>query len=533
MPLAMSRPWKHPKTGIYQLRKAVPEDLRKLIGKREEKVSLRTRDPAEAKLRHATALAELEVRWANLRAGPAPLTQREAVRFAAVAHDRWLEQYQGNPNEQTGWDVDLGGRLFAPRLRSQIVAAAKRVLDDPSAPETAEDRMFRMEQTCLDAANGYLVANGIAIDDQNRRTMALALATAIQRASLTLAKLARGELDDSQRRDLIRLPVSQTRGLPAEEGAKGAPLRDSLSALVEDWWKEAKVAGRKPSTYESYQKTMAKLTSFLEHDQASLVTPADIVRFKDHRLLGGASAKTVKDSDLAGLKTVFGWALMNRRMTSNPAAGLTIKVGKARKLRSKGFHDQEASAILRHARNLEPGRESRKLAAAKRWVPWLCAFTGARVGEMLQLRKDDVRREGGHWIVHVTPEAGPVKTDEARDVVLHRQIVQEGFPEFYEGSTGGYLFIDPKAGELGVRRAVKTARNKVNAFVREVVKDPNVDPSHGWRHRFKTVGIEQEVAMRVLDAIQGHAPRNASEDYGDVTVTAKAKAVDKFPDIEI
>jgi hypothetical protein len=60
MSLAMSRPWKHPKTGIYHLRKAVPEDLLKLVGKREEKLTLKTRDPVEAKQRFAKALAELE-----------------------------------------------------------------------------------------------------------------------------------------------------------------------------------------------------------------------------------------------------------------------------------------------------------------------------------------------------------------------------------------------------------------------------------------------------------------------------------------
>jgi hypothetical protein len=36
MPLAMSRPWKHPNSGVYWLRKGVPEDLRKIVGKREE-----------------------------------------------------------------------------------------------------------------------------------------------------------------------------------------------------------------------------------------------------------------------------------------------------------------------------------------------------------------------------------------------------------------------------------------------------------------------------------------------------------------
>jgi hypothetical protein len=60
MPLAMSRPWKHPSSGVYWLRKGVPEDLRKLVGKREEKRSLQIRDPVEAKRRHAEALAEIE-----------------------------------------------------------------------------------------------------------------------------------------------------------------------------------------------------------------------------------------------------------------------------------------------------------------------------------------------------------------------------------------------------------------------------------------------------------------------------------------
>jgi integrase len=307
----------------------------------------------------------------------------------------------------------------------------------------------------------------------------------------------------------------------------------SLTGLVEDWWKEAKAAGRKPSTYESYRNTMAKLVAVLEHDDASRITPEDIVRFKDFRLVNGASAKTVKDSDLAGLKTVFRWAVMNRKMSINPAEGLTIKTSKPRKLRAKGFTDEEAALILNYAKNYKAGGEASKLAAAKRWVPWLCAFTGARVGEMLQLRKQDVRREGKHWVVCITPEAGPVKTDEARDVVLHRQIVESGFLDFVKASGAGYLFISPRDDELGVRMAVKTARNKVNRFVREVVSDPNVDPSHGWRHRFKTVGIDEGVEMRVLDAIQGHAPRNISEGYGEVTIKAKANAIAKFPAVDL
>jgi len=50
-----------------------------------------------------------------------------------------------------------------------------------------------------------------------------------------------------------------------------------------------------------------------------------VLRFKDHRLATinprngkPISARTVNDSDLSGLKTVFEWAVRNRKMAANP-----------------------------------------------------------------------------------------------------------------------------------------------------------------------------------------------------------------------
>jgi integrase len=500
-------------------------------GAQAVRFSLRTAEPSEIKTRQALAAAYLETVWEALRNdAPAHLTHRQATALAGELYPVWADS---ESRARSVAMVHTPGVGWAPDTESQdeqeahwaaVVAMWEKVGQD-GEPK-------RLEKLLGPLVDRLLPTKGIRrVDSESRALLVTAFWMALRDAFRSRQRNAGGDYAPDPQ--AARFPEWQALAEAAKEKPKRGATKDSLTALVEDWWREAKLAGRKQSTYESYRNTMAKLVAFLKHDKASGVTPEDIVRFKDHRLQGGASAKTVKDSDLAGLKTVFGWAVMNRRMTINPAEGLTIKVGKSRKLRSKGFYDQEASAILKHARNFVAGREAPKLAAAKRWVPWLCAFTGARVGEMLQLREADVRREGKHWVVHVTPEAGPVKTDEARDVVLHRQVIEMGFPEFYEKSKGGYLFIDPKAGELGVRNAVKTARNKVNVFVREVVKDPNVDPSHGWRHRFKTVGIEQEVAMRVLDAIQGHAPRNASEDYGDVTIKAKANAIAKFPFIDV
>ena len=254
---------------------------------------------------------------------------------------------------------------------------------------------------------------------------------------------------------------------------------------------------------------MAGLVTFLGHDDAKRVTPEDVVRFKDHRLASinprtgkPISAKTVKDSDLSGLKTLFGWAVSNRKLTANPVTGITIKLGKPQKLRSKGLTEHEAKAILTAALRVTRGGESAGTFAAKRWVPWLAAYTGARVGELAQLRKQDVRSEEGHWTIRLTPEAGTIKTNEARIVVLHPHLVELGFPAFVEAAPAGHLFLKPsKSGDvLGPLQGLK---NRLAEFSRAIVRDPNVAPMHGFRHRFKTVGMEAGVPSRILDAIQG------------------------------
>ena len=39
--------------------------------------------------------------------------------------------------------------------------------------------------------------------------------------------------------------------------------------------------------------------------------------------------------------------------------------------------------------------------------------------------------------------------------------------------------------------------------------------------------------MRVIDAMQGHTGRTAGENYGDVTVIAKARVIDALPDYDL
>ena len=58
------------------------------------------------------------------------------------------------------------------------------------------------------------------------------------------------------------------------------------------------------------------------------------------------------------------------------------------------------------------------------------AYTGARVGEITQLRKEDVIDRDGAHAIRMTPEAGTIKTAETRVVPFHEHLIAQGFLKF-------------------------------------------------------------------------------------------------------
>jgi hypothetical protein len=167
MALAMARPWKHPKTGIYWLRKRVPDDLRPLIGKREEKRSLGTRDPDEAKRLHAQALVDLEQRWANLRAPPKPISEREAHELVAPAYEWWINLHRDNPSEQKLWKTKFFDKLWTWQDGSKYQDLP--LLEQMRQWE--EDGYFAipsMEQFCRERVDELLASKGLKVDWQSR-----------------------------------------------------------------------------------------------------------------------------------------------------------------------------------------------------------------------------------------------------------------------------------------------------------------------------------------------------------------------------
>jgi hypothetical protein len=105
----------------------------------------------------------------------------------------------------------------------------------------------------------------------------------------------------------------------------------------------------------------------------------------------GNTPKTINDSKLAALKTIFRWGVENEVLPHNPATGVTIRRTKKAGERMLGFEHEEAATILRAA--------VKQTKPPYRWVPLLCAQSGARVfGNMpASLRRHSVR---GTDLVH-------------------------------------------------------------------------------------------------------------------------------------
>ncbi|MFC7541770.1 hypothetical protein ACFQU2_22975 [Siccirubricoccus deserti] len=130
-------------------------------------------------------------------------------------------------------------------------------------------------------------------------------------------------------------------------------------------------------------------------DDLRRVRPEDVVTFKGRRLAERISVETVAD-DVMGCGAVCKWGVQNKHLLMNPFASMAPRPAKRGETARDGFTDDEAAAILQAARGATGWR---------RWLPWLLCFTGARISEIVELRRKDVRQEAGVWILDIRPTA--------------------------------------------------------------------------------------------------------------------------------
>jgi integrase len=524
------------KSGAYKARKGIPKDVQadfaRLYGQRHEaKLTLPSSlNPAQAKACHAEWLSEVEARIDAIRAkqrgqGQSSLTHRQTVALAGEWYRWFVTRHEENPGSPEHWDQNFWALVAALEEHVNDNSEPWKDLEWTRAPELREGVRPLIAKEAR--AEEFLASRGTALTGEAYGAFVDALVDEYINAALLLERRAKGDYSADTRLDelpkfVVAPKLHQTAGLTSW-------------ALFEQW-----VAAKKPglSTVGRWRSVFLELQRRFEGQTAAQIGEDEAQTWTEQLVSPNRTPRTVNDVWLSAINTVFGWAVKTRKLSSNPFKGVTIAQPRVQQTReTKEFNDAEAALILRSSAAI-PNIPERSFGAAKRWVPWLCAYTGARAGEMTKLRAEDVRQHDGIWAVHITPEAGTVKTGKPRSVPLHEHLVAQGFIEFLKARGKGPLFYDPSS-PLKVKRDDATnpvrpraskARERLGDWVREIgVTDKAVRPNHAWRHTFKRRATRAGIERGMRDAICGHSPRDVADEYETPTVADMAAALEKFP----
>lgn len=283
------------------------------------------------------------------------------------------------------------------------------------------------------------------------------------------------------------------------------------------------------------------LLRFLKHTDLGRVTTDDGYRWVDHLVEQGIVKKSIRDVWIASLKATASFMVERRKLEKNPLAGIRIRGVKATKdSNKKGFSDAEAKTILEATLATPSHLTTPETRAARRWVPWVCAYTGARVNEITSLLPSDIRQdpETKIWCIYLRPEM--TKGDYERVVPVHSHLIEQGFLDYVEQRRKARLplFYDPKRarGSENANPQWQKIAQRLGDWVVGSLRITGVKPNHGWRHRFKSVARHVDMHPEVEKFITGHGGSDdpdviakVSMEYGDAWVKTLKKTVEMYP----
>jgi integrase len=552
--------------GNYVSRKKLPVDVReeygRLFGQRHEAKFFRSAstDRREALRQFSEWSAEVDGNIIAIRAARdgtgLSLTPTQARRLAGEWYTWWTARHSTADKYQIEYWRDAiveavedvptiealreANKAHTPGERNEILSAALAEADRSTRDELWEERedvreAVRPVLADIGETAQFLAAKGIALTNAARNQFLDWLWHDLGAAHQWLERRIQGDYG----------PDKYAEGFPKD--AQGPDSGITPWQLFEMWVRERKPAA---GTVENWRYMFRALNDDFEDRSAGSIQPEEAEAWLLKRVTANTpadtrarkrtrTAETVKNTTAKAVNTVFRWGVSKKHLARNAfeRAADALTVSKRPKLRdTQAFTPEERRKILSAAMAIKAFRK--RDDAARRWVPWLCAYTGARVGEITQLRKADVIKRGGIHALKITPEAGTVKNARARVVPLHEHLIAQGFLRFVKQHGDGPLFYRPRpttaTAEVDPLKRKKApaaqVRQRLADWVRELgVTDTEVSPLHGWRHTFKQIGRRVGISDPVLDDICRHAPASVGSAYGRASLEDMAAALRTFP----
>jgi integrase len=542
-----------PPTRSWRFRRVVPDHLRSIIGKREFTQTLRGKDRGEAERLVRPLIEQTDRIIALAEAGNWPPIEDEDIealaegwwRLFQLGRSRQITNSDGLPIWPNGRERldDINPEQWALASDDDLSRSVRRFISGPrqwrypQAPDPTRDRveaflgdpkrsaqlskntdaMGRLLRHCRilhhHAASGY-VGQG-----DNRADAMARILDMIERLEIDprqiIAAIEGGTVAPTSPGNIpSALLAQQTAPTIYPSFSLGAVAALDESDLISRWAKERKNLPSK--TIYQARRDVGKFAALIEHDDATRVLPEDLIRFKEHLTDKGLSTPTIKRY-LSAVKAPLAWAHRNRKIPINPGLGIVYEAKDDNTLKRRlGYTDDQARLILSAARDeTQPHR---------RWIPWLCAFTGTRLDEVAGRDVTDIERVGRYWVLNVRfgKNNGSV-----RKIPLHRALIHEGFLDYVKSLPNrGPLFPSLTPDRFG--RRAGTATKRIGDWLRKLqeekkillVEKPRFAPNHSWRHRFKSEARRVRMDEETHDALTGHRAGKVSRDYGEYYVDA-------------
>lgn len=513
MVLSMPSPYKHPDTGVYWLKQRVPTRLVAMakgqsvtvtvdevpcVVKLGEyiKVSLRTKDPAEAKRRAHDVEGEFSRVWLSFESGPVSLTLKQITALAGELYSTFKALLEDDPGEAAKWAQLRRNEEEMENFRAKSRSTfAPLMIGRPS-----------LEQRLGSWVDEALSAKQLRVDDKTRQRCLVEFDKAVGDLALLLERRGKGDFGPDHTG--ARFPAFEA-SLPAAPGIPSDAVTFAQIIAAEAAHRAPGLEAKplKEDTERKFRTIAAEFAAYRGEggDDAATMTHADLEGWRHTMLTEGALKNRTIANKLVTIKTIIGWGrerLKGAKRERLRAVARDIEDVQIPDFTRKSSHlssvwPDEAVQILRAARMEDDAR--------LRWLPWICAYTGLRIAEASALKKGHLFQAEGCWFIDVD-SAGKrsLKTQSAhRRIPIHPALEQEGFVAFVQGSKSAQLFT-PGA-DTAIRRWVR----KVVGIDRE-----DLSPNHGWRHLFVDLCIRDGMSDAARLYIQGRDSGTSEDSYG-------------------
>ena len=498
--------WARKNSRFIWFRMAVPKAVQHRYGTKPIMESLNTTDPREAAVLAGKKRAELFAQWGLLPSAdavqPAALaTLREPtineLEEAAVIMGYDLPKAEADTARST-----LRGK--GPIMFQGHVRWTQMELEDHiRAVATGDFSTVEEEADAVLEALGAEVSRGSSLHNQTCALISEARSDHL-RAQYRISSTG---IEAEPSTPLVRRVKDRER-LRAKPG-------ETILELFEDYAKQRVVEGRKRlSGIDQDRMVVTLFADFVGRDRAiKSITrdecrefrntvaklPPNFAKRNDYKGLGlkdiAAQARQRCEPTLSAITRarytstvapLFDWLVEEGYAETQPFHGLHQRVQKRRNPRPP-FSTSQIETMLRSPLFkgfLQDGKEhiaGHQMADDwRKWIPLMCLFTGARIGEIAQLQLRDIVREHGIWCFHLRDDekAGQrTKSGKSRIVPIHSTLIAIGVLDFVErqrksakNNGNRQLFVELQPGKRG---------------------QYGDDPSDWWRDYLTRIGMKQ------------------------------------------